>query len=321
MIFPQKLKTGDQIRVVAPAKSFLPNFTKEMRISAQQRLEELGLKVTFGAYVDEVDAFDSTSIDHRLLDLHEAFTDKNVAAILSVQGGSQSNQLLKYLDYELIAHNPKIVCGMSDITALASAIYTKTGLVTYSGPGFTLFRDSSTVDYTTSYFQQMFFSEEKITIRPAESFSDKRSDTELKINKGYWMMNPGTAQGKIIGGNLITLNLLQGSPFMPDIAGSILFLEDNEKESYRAFANHLQALVNQPAFSRVQGLVIGRFQAGSEMTYDLLQKIIDSKKELSDIPVIANVDFGHTVPMITFPIGGEVILDSGKEAAITICKH
>ncbi|MEK7625562.1 MAG: hypothetical protein AAB467_04430 [Patescibacteria group bacterium] len=134
-------------------------------------------------------------------------------------------------------------------------------------------------------------------------------------------MNEGEAQGTSIGGNLITMNMLQGSDFMPDLLGSILFIEDNEKESNRAFANHLQAIINQPNFFGVQGLVIGRFQDGTQMNRELLNKILKSKPELQHMPIIANVDFGHTVPMITFPIGGEVRIKATSDASLEILVH
>ncbi len=210
---------------------------------------------------------------------------------------------------------------MSDITALASAIYRKTGLVTYSGAGFTLFKESNTVNYTLEYFQKALFSKDHIVVEPSRLYSDKRTVDEVRKNEEYWVMNEGEAQGTSIGGNLITMNMLQGSDFMPDLLGSILFIEDNEKESNRAFANHLQAIINQPNFFGVQGLVIGRFQDGTQMNRELLNKILKSKPELQHMPIIANVDFGHTVPMITFPIGGEVRIKATSDASLEILVH
>lgn len=81
----------------------------------------------------------SSSIRSRVADIHEAFNDSSVKAILTVIGGFNSNQLLPYLDYDLISENPKILCGFSDITALATAIYTQTELITYSGAHFSSF--------------------------------------------------------------------------------------------------------------------------------------------------------------------------------------
>jgi muramoyltetrapeptide carboxypeptidase len=320
-VFPEKLKFGDEVRVIAPAKSLKTTFNEERMFLAIKRLKEIGLVVSFGKYINEVNEFESTTIEHRLEDLHDAFADKKVKAILTVMGGTTSNQLLKYIDYELIKNNPKILCGLSDITALANAIYTKTGLVTYSGPHFTLFGASKAVEYTIEYFKKCLFSDEPFEVASAQSYCDKRWDTKEIPNGGYWVINNGSMHGKILGGNLLTFKFLQGTDFAPDLAGSILFLEDNSKESFRAFENQLQSLINQNGFSGVRGLVIGRFQKDSLMTRELLTTIIKTKRELQNIPVIANVDFGHTTPMITFPIGGEVEILLDNKIEFKILKH
>ncbi len=303
-VTPSKLRKGDEIRVIAPAKSFKFSFTEERMATAMKRFEKMGLKVSFGKYVYERNEFESTIIEHRLEDLHDAFSDNNIKGILTVLGGTHSNQLLKYIDYDLISNNPKILCGLSDITSLANAIHTKTGLVTYSGPHFTVFGSDKAIDYTVDYFKQCFFTDELINIRASKHFCNDRWDGEEIPNDGMWIINRGEAKGKVLGGNMITFNLLQGSEYFPDISDSIIFVEDNVKESIRAFENHLQSLIHQPNFSKVIGLVIGRFQEGTGMTKELLTQIVQTKKELTNLPVIANVDFGHTVPMITFPIGG-----------------
>lgn len=319
-IYPKKLKIGDEVRVIAPAKSFKPSFTEQMKTLAIKRLESLGLEVSFGKYVNEVNEFESTSIEHRLEDLHDAFKDRNVKAILTVLGGTTSNQLLRYLDYKLIKNNPKILCGLSDITSLANAIHTKTGLVTYSGPHFTLFGAAKSVDYTIDYFKRCFLTEDIIEIKSSMMFCNNRWDKKEIKNDSFWVINHGEAEGPIVGGNLITLNLLQGSEYMPNLSNSILFLEDNDKESIRAVENHLQSLIHQPSFNGVRGIVFGRFQVGTGMTKELLTKIVKTKKELNKIPVIANVDFGHTTPMITFPIGGKCRMNTENQK-IEIIKH
>jgi len=132
MLIPEKLHKGDEIRVIAPARS-LSLLNEEIINLAQERLLKLGFKVTFAYNCREKDLFLSSSIDSRVKDIHEAFRDQNVKAILTATGGFNSNQLLNYLDYDLIRNNPKILCGYSDITALLNAIMAKTGLVTYSG--------------------------------------------------------------------------------------------------------------------------------------------------------------------------------------------
>ena len=110
MIIPEKLKHGDEIRVIAPARS-LRIISRENQEIASKFLETLGLRITFGKHVLESDLFASSSVKSRLHDLHEAFSDPNVKGILTVIGGYNSNQLLPYIDYDLITKNPKIFCG------------------------------------------------------------------------------------------------------------------------------------------------------------------------------------------------------------------
>lgn len=134
-MIPPKLKPGNEIHVIAPSRS-LGIIAPELRETACRRLEELGFRVTFSKYAEEMDRFRSSSADSRAEDLHEAFADPGVKGILTAIGGYNSNQLLSRLDYDLIGKNPKVFCGFSDITALQNAIFAKTGLVTYSGPHF-----------------------------------------------------------------------------------------------------------------------------------------------------------------------------------------
>jgi len=117
-----------------------------------------------------------------------------------------------------------------------------------------------------------------------------------------------------MGGNLCTLNLLFGTEFMPDIKDSILFLEDDEESSLKLFDRNLQSLLHQPDFSQVRGLIIGRFQKASMATNEKITKMIKTKKELQNIPVVCNLDFGHTSPLFTFPIGGTARLSAKKDA-------
>ena len=133
-MIPQKLKAGDEVRVIAPSRS-MKILGEDCKKIATERLEALGLKVSFGEYVNESDEdYMVATVEHRVQDLNKAFADKNVKAILTVIGGFNSNQILDYIDYDTIKENPKIFCGFSDITALSCAIHAKTGLVTYSGP-------------------------------------------------------------------------------------------------------------------------------------------------------------------------------------------
>ena len=325
-IFPQKLKKGDLVQIIAPACS-LGIVSQKNRDIANQRFAEMGLKLIFGKHVEEINEFNSSSIKSRVADLHDAFRNPEVKAVFAVIGGFNSNHLLKYLDWDLIKNNPKIFCGYSDITVLNNAVFAKTGLVNYSGPAYTTFGEKLNFDYTLDYFKKCVFSEEYFEILHSKKWSDDKwykdqENRNFSKNEGWIVINEGMAKGTLLGANLCTLNLLQGTEYFPSLENSILFLEDDETSKPVDFDRNLQSLLHLPEFEKVQGIVIGRFQKASEMTNEKLIKIIKTKKELNKIPVIANVDFGHTQPMITFPIGGEIkIKAKNDKIVINIEKH
>jgi len=116
-MIPERLKEGDTVAVIAPARSLAIIQDRETTL-AIRRLKELGLNVIFSKHAEESDEFGSSKIRSRIEDIHWAFGNKKVKAILTAIGGFNSNQLLGYLDFKLIKRNPKILCGFSDITAL-----------------------------------------------------------------------------------------------------------------------------------------------------------------------------------------------------------
>lgn len=328
MIIPQKLKKGDGIRAIAPARSLAMTWINEkLKSVAEQRFKELGLNLSFSEHANEIDDFSSSSIESRVSDIHEAYSDKTIKMIITVNGGFNSNQLLRHLDYDLIKANPKIFCGYSDITALSNAIYAKTGMVTYSGPHYFSFGNKKNFDYTLEYFKKCLFSEEPFEVLPSGKWSDDKwaKDQENRKfikNDGLWVINEGTAEGTIIGGNQCTLNLLHGTEYMPEIRGSILFLEDDHEAHAATIDRDLQSIIHQSGFDQVKGIVFGRFQKETGMSRGLLTQIIKSKKELNYIPVVGNADFGHTTPLITFPIGGAARIAASKSGIeILITDH
>ncbi len=328
-MIPTKLKKGDEIRIIAPANS-LALISKDVRKIAVNRLQNEGFKVTFSRKCKESNVFYSSAIKSRVADLHEAFMDKKVKAILTVIGGFNSNQLLEYIDYNSIKRNPKILCGYSDITVLANAITTKTGLVTYSGLHFSTFGMKKGFDYSLDYFKKCLMDDKPFIIEPSKTWSDdqwylNQNKRHFTKNKGYICINKGTANGNIIGGNLCSFNLLQGTEYMPDLKNKILFIEEDVLAGgcfAEEFDRNLQSLLQQPNSNNIKGIVIGRFQKNTNLNLNKLKKIIKTKEKLQEIPVIANVDIGHTYPMATFPIGGTAnILVSDRKNIIEINGH
>ena len=325
-MIPAKLTSGDEVRVVSPAVSlgFIP---EDQRSTARARLEDLGLRLSFSRNAEVLDRFDSSPVEARVSDLHEAFADQAVKGMLTTLGGYNSNGLLDYLDYDLIQDNPKAFCGFSDITALASAIHARTGLVTYSGPHFTTFGMKRGIEYTKEYFELCLMREGPFEVLPADHWSDDpwyqdQDNRDFVSNPGYEVIHEGEVEGTLLGGNLGTLALLFGTSFMPDLDGTILLLEDDEEEGAVDFDRHLQSLIHQPGFGGVRGIVFGKFQRASNVDLDTLTAIVESKRELMELPIVAEASFGHTTPQFAFPIGGHGRLRAdARHAELWIHRH
>ena len=290
----------------------------------------MGYKVTFSKNVyKSLEYYDCGTIEERVNDIHEAFLDENVKCILTAIGGYNVNQILPYLDYEIIKNNPKIICGFSDITALLNAIYAKTSLVTFYGPHFSSFGMEKGFDYTLDNFINILTKNDDCNLIPSPDFSDdewyiNQTDRVFIKNDGLKVVNCGKANGTILGGHLSTFNLLQATEYMPHSDNIILFLEDNtllDENYFKEFDRNLVSLMQIKEFLNVRGLVIGRAQLEGQMNDEKWNLLLSNKPELKNIPVIFNADFGHTTPIFTFPIGGSCEMDvSRKRTKITISK-
>ena len=318
-IIPNKLQKGDKIMIVAPSRG-LKLIGQDCRQIAEERFHEMGLEVVFASNTTDENwnPEGCGSVEKRAADIMTAFKDKSVKAIFTVIGGFNSNQILAYLDYDAIRQNPKIICGFSDITALLDAINAKTGLEVYYGPHYSSIGMKKGCEYTLDYLQKILFSDEEIEVKASEQWSDDlwfldQENREFIKNEGFWNIHDGSAEGTIVGGNLGTFNLLLGTEYRPEFPqNTILMIEEAGETPDVVFDRNLQALCHQPDFNNVKGLVIGRFQKSSKMSREMLEFIINNKAELKNIPVLANVDYGHTTPIITIPLGGHAKMQNGK---------
>lgn len=326
--YPEKLKIGDEIRIISPS-SFKKITDIQNRLNL---LQELGYKVTFARNYQKTispDAFDSTPLQERVTDFNEAFADKNVKAVIPVSGGYNANQLLPFINFQLISDNPKIFCGYSDITVLNNAIYAKTGLVTYSGPMLSSFsKENNSFDFTYSNFRKVISTDESFEIKDSKHWFEKTKilDEFFSIqleNSGRQILKQGTGEGILVGGNLCSFNLLQGTEFMPDLKNKIIFIEDDfiftkPTTFLKEFERNFVSLIHQPNFDKVRGLMIGRFEKKSGVTIEIIKELMERNLSKFNFPIIANLDFGHTQPILTLPIGGLLkITATAKECTIT----
>ena len=245
--------------------------------------------------------------------MHEAFLDSSVDAVLATIGGFNCNELLPYLDYDLIAQNPKIFCGYSDTTALLNAIYAKTGMQTYMGPSYSSFKMKEGQEYQSQSWLNAVTQDDYDLVPSKEWSSDPWYDptkprhfmpTEWKV------YNAGSASGTIIGGNLSTFALLRGTPYAPQAENYILFVEEAEGYPPEHFLRELAALLQ--AYPNPQAVIIGRFPKECEMTEEILLAILDKHPLLKTIPVLYDLDFAHTQPLFTITIGAQATLDTDE---------
>lgn len=312
-MIPDKLKLGDEVRIVAPARS-ASDISKVTLRRAQSTLESVGLRVTFSDNAFSQNQRGCPTDEEKVKDLEEAFTDSNVKCILAAIGGFNSNQLLNKINWQIIKDNPKVFGGFSDITILNHAILAKTGLITYAMPNFYCFGLPLESDYSLKYFQRCLLKDnpDSYEVQPTKRWYDFSWNNDESLpqliwkNSGPRIIQGGSAIGTMIGGNLCSLNLLNGTEYFPKIKGNIILcIEDDSYDSIpETFERNVQSLMQQPYFHQVRAILIGRFQGKSQATEDVVGDIILSKNISPNIPVVAGLDFGHTDPKFTYPVGG-----------------
>lgn len=326
-ITPSKLKSGDTIYAIAPASSFAKMKPSNLKKIFETKMKkELGLNVIFGRNVFKKDSFGSSSVKERVHDIHSAFKDKKIKGIVCLRGGFNSNVLLPFLDWSVIKNNPKPIWGYSDITVLLNAIYAKTGVITYSGPmvrEVTINDNEKISKYIFEYFKKCIMNNNPFIVKPAEYFCERK--IKARKNSGFSVLQNGISSGVIIGGNLCSLNLLQGTVYMPILKNKILFIEDDDfggKLSPFEFERNFASLLQCKDANSIKGFIFGRFQKNFNMDIEKIKHILKDKNIPKNIPIIYNLDFGHTNPMLTFPIGGTIEINASQNClSIKIVKH
>lgn len=300
------------IHVIAPAWSAKEKHRAGFSIG-ESNMKKIGYSVSYGENIFNTSFMEiSGSIQNRLTDWNNAWSGDN-DYILTFTGGTNSNQLLNDIDWNSIRESKKVLIGYSDITVLANALYSKTKKVSFLGVNFSYLCRESVMPYTLKNFQQAL-NQKEYTVVPSDQviMSMWENPANITQSEGWWNLQEGNMTGKVIGGNLPSFRLLYGTEYMPDLSKSIVFVEwDNfTTGDLEEFDRELEALTMQKGFNTVQGIVIGRFQEGSKVSKENLIEIIQNKKQLKGIPILANVDFGHTAPMFVFPVGGTAYVDT-----------
>jgi len=282
---PQRLRQGHEIGIIAPAG---PVNQSEIR-PAIDLLVSAGYRVVLASHLFHREGYTAGDDDTRLEDLHSMFHNEDIRAIFCARGGYGTLRLLDRINYDLIRSSPKIFVGYSDITALLLAIFKKTGLITFHGPVVKEFTKNSN--------------------RNLNLFFDLVSSKELlRLDlSGGTVLLPGKTRGNLLGGNLSLITRLIGTPFMPSMRGTLLFIEETGEPLYRIdrMLTHLKlsGLLNE-----VAGLIAGRFIDCGDIS-DINHLITDTVSNFS-FPVISGLPVGHGTENVTLPLGIQADLDT-----------
>ena len=310
-LHPPKLKEGDLIAFVFPA-FFLENPASDILKQKALWLEERGFQVIYYPETFHLDGYFSGTDEDRAQALMSAWKNDAVKAIWCFRGGYGSQRLLNLLDYDWIRNHPKIFIGMSDITALHSAIGQKTGLVTYLAPVFNYFNESKSTFDASYAFSSLL-----------ESIMDQNGEEiTLPLASELQTLRPGKAEGELVGGNLTLIASLCGTPWQMDTKGKILVLEEVGERLYRV-DRLLWQLKEAGMFDHLAGLILGDFtdiQPHTKNTFTL-DEVFDHYFGNCPFPVLKNFPTGHGDFQTTLPLHSEIEIDGDLQTVRAIVKR
>ncbi len=284
LIKPPYLNEGDTVAIIAPAGVV----EYDEIIKAQAYLERRNLRVILGKNIFKSYRYMAGTDEERVDDLHEAFLNPDIKAIVCARGGYGAIRLLKLIDFDIIRRNPKIFCGYSDITALSLMFAKHSDLITFSGP-----MAQSDFNDVTEFTANSFFNVLSGGFEEYMSTETYRS---------------GNTEGIIWGGNLSTIVSLCGINFIPE-EDFIFFTEDLNEAPYR-IDKMLTQLVNIKEFRKhCKGIVFGEFlDCGDE---NWVTDILLETANILEVPAYGGFKFTHAADKQTVPIGAYGILQDG----------
>ena len=300
-IKPQRLRPGMTVGLVTPASNVPED--QELHI-AMDLVRSLGFSAKPSPNLFSRTQYLAGTDKERADDLNAMFADPEVDAIFCVRGGYGSGRLLHYLDYDMIAANPKIIMGYSDITAILNAIYLRTGLITFHGP----IAGGNFSDYTYDQYNRVLVEPSSTTeIGGPPAFETRPGvvDWENRLTA----IVSGSAEGHLVGGNLSLVVTLLGTPFEPNFDGAILFLEDVSEPPY-SVDRMLTHLWMTGKLERVAGIILGKF---TDDSYDSntfsMEQVMRDRFEPLGIPTLRGAMIGHIEDKTVVPIGIQARLD------------
>ncbi|HOK49220.1 MAG TPA: LD-carboxypeptidase, partial [Sedimentibacter sp.] len=248
MIKPKPLKAGDKVAIVAPSSASEPKAVKQ----AEMKIKAMGLEPVMFPTCYKSYGHLSAKDEERAGDVNNAFKDETIKGIICLRGGYGTTRILDLLDYEMIASNPKVFLGFSDITALHIAFNQICKMVTFHGPmaatNFARVKNDK-VEFDEYSYQSLY--KNIFTCETPGLYTNPK-------NEALKSLNSGQAQGLLTGGNLTLLTATLGSKYEIDTKDKILFIEEVGEPVYK-LDRMLTSLALAGKFDDCAGIILGSF--------------------------------------------------------------
>ncbi len=254
--------------------------------------------MVLGQHLLECNDYLAGNDKQRSSDLNSMLRDPEIRAIVFARGGYGMMRLLESIDYKAILADPKILVGMSDVTALQLSLLRKCNLVTFAGPMVAV-QVAASLDATSEEWliNAMMDPIENRNLWPEEALAIR-------------ILRPGKSSGELMGGCLSLITALLGTKHLPDFNAKILILEDVNEPLYR-IDRMLSQLKLSGALGKITGLVLGHFISPEQA--DLVEQVEEMILQLTldhPVPMISRFPHGHRLPNLTLPIGVPLQMDT-----------
>lgn len=300
-MFAKTIKEGATIGLIAPSFE-LNGQNLERYKDAKKYFEAKGYRLKEGKHIFDKWYGSAGTPEDRAADLNEMFADKEVEAIICINGGGSSSTMLQYIDYECIRKNPKIFMGYSDISVLNQVIHNETGLVTFNGPLFMDFGNPGEGEIYYEEFRQRFI----------EGSSFLQQDDKAVC------LRTGEVTGKFYGTNVrCSMNVI-GTPYQLDYKDKILGLEAYTIAPYECTVRFSQ-LKQMGVFNQIKGIVVGYVYGMQDPEMTKGEEVVQMEEILMDIikdydfPVLKYNHFGHEMINAIIPIGCEMKISADEK--------
>lgn len=281
------MNIGDKVAVVCCSDG-MPQDSRDIINKLNGTLLNIGLNPVFSDYIYRKNSVFSGSARQRASALMNFYRDKEIKAVFDISGGDIANEILPYLDYNVIKESGKLFFGYSDNTSVINAIYAKTGKAS------ALYQIRNLI-YGHGDKQVLDFKNTLI---------DGKDDL-FRFN--YEFVQKESMQGIVVGGNIRCLLKLAGTEYFPDMEGKILLLE-----AYHGTVPHIVTYLNQlkqiGVFNKINGILLGTFSQMEKLcsvpsVVDLLKLYVGK-----DIPVACTGQIGHGTDSKAILIGKEICI-------------